>query len=283
MRGGRPVAILGARGMLGTDVTALLRRRNLEVRAYDLPELDIRREEDLQKAVSGCSVVINCAAYTNVEGAEKEEEAAMEINGRAAGLVGRAAAEAGASVLHISTDFVFDGMLERPYAETDLPHPISAYGRSKLEGEKELALSGCRYCIVRVEWTYGRAGIHFPGKILAAARSGRVLRVVEDQVGSPTATTEIAEVLADLLELPKFPEGIFHAAAAGYTSRYEMACFVCEVKGLRVPIEPCRSEEFPSAAKRPLNSRFDCRKLESLLGRAMRPWQEPLKDFLEQL
>ncbi|HOQ05890.1 MAG TPA: dTDP-4-dehydrorhamnose reductase [Anaerohalosphaeraceae bacterium] len=283
MNGTGPIVILGARGMLGTDLTACCLKHGLEVRAYDLPELDIRNEEDLKEAMNGCRAVVNCAAYTNVERAEQEPELAMQINAEAVGLLGRAAAWYGVPVMHISTDFVFDGTLERPYVETDPPNPLSAYGRSKWEGEKRLVSSGCRFCIVRVQWTYGRAGTNFVVKLLEAAKSRPVLRVVEDQVGSPTATSELAEVLVQMLGLPVFPEGVFHAAASGYTSRYEMARFICQVKGLPNSIEPCRTSEFPSAAKRPLNSRFDCRKLRSVLGKDMRPWQEPLREFLEQL
>lgn len=278
-----PIVILGARGMLGTDLTACCLKEGVNVKGYDLPELDIRNEGGLKKALEGCRAVVNCAAYTNVERAEQEPDLAMQINGDAVGRLGRIAASFGVPVLHISTDFVFDGTLERPYVETDPPNPLSAYGRSKWEGEKQLAASGCRFCIVRVEWTYGRAGNNFVLKLLEAARSRAVLRVVEDQIGSPTATSELAKVLVQMLSLPTFPEGIFHAAASGYTCRYEMACLICQVKGVGIPIEPCRTSEFPSAAKRPLNSRFDCGKLQGLLGRAMRPWQEPLKEFLEQI
>jgi dTDP-4-dehydrorhamnose reductase len=269
--------------MLGTDLTACCLKEGLSAEGYDLPEADIRNVEDLKRVLGGCRAVVNCAAYTNVERAEQEPGLAMQINGEAVGLLGRTAASLGVPVMHISTDFVFDGALERPYVETDLPNPINVYGRSKWEGEKRLAASGCRFCIVRVEWTYGRAGNNFVVKLLDAARSRPVLRVVDDQIGSPTATRELAEVLVQMLRLPTFPEGIFHAAASGYTSRYEMACFICQVKKIDIPIEPCKTAEFPSAAKRPLNSRFDCRKLQSLLGREMGPWQEPLKEFLEQL
>lgn len=278
-----PIVVLGARGMLGTDLTACCLKQGLEVQGYDLPELDIRNEGDLKEVIDGCRAVVNCAAYTNVERAEQEPELAMQINAEAVGLLGRLAASYGVPVMHISTDFVYDGTLDRPYVETDPPNPLSAYGRSKWEGEKRLASSGCRFCIVRVQWTYGRAGNNFVVKLLEAAKSRPVLRVVEDQVGSPTATSDLADVLVQMLMRPTFPEGIYHAAASGYTSRYEMARFICQVKGLPNSIEPCRTSEFPSAAKRPLNSRFDCCKLRTLLGKDMRPWQEPLKEFLEQL
>ena len=138
--------------------------------------------------------MINCAAYTNVDGAESQKELAHRVNGEAVGQLGRLAAERGKWVLHFSTDFVFDGELDRPYAETDAPNPINEYGRSKLAGERLLAQSGCSHCIVRLEWTYGTHGNNFVTKIIERARASGQLKVVDDQVGSPTATTEVAAV-----------------------------------------------------------------------------------------
>jgi len=269
--------------MLGTDLMAYCRTHQLDMKGYDLPELDIANRQQLQDIVAGSSLVINCAAYTNVDRAEAEEPLAMQVNGHAVGNLGRLAADANIPVIHISTDFVFDGMLDRPYVETDMPNPISAYGRSKLEGEKQLANSGCQYCLLRVEWTYGMAGTNFVKTIFDAAKTRPVLKVVDDQVGSPTATKEVAGVICRILQQEAFPEGLFHLAAGGYTSRYEMARFLCQAKGIGVKIEPCKTADFPSPARRPLNSRFSCEKLESLLGQTMRPWQDPLREFLEQI
>ncbi|MBM4103102.1 MAG: dTDP-4-dehydrorhamnose reductase [Planctomycetes bacterium] len=278
-----PVIVLGARGMLGTDLMECLRRRNIPAQGYDLPELDITNAGHVESVVGQAKQIINCAAYTNVEKAESEAELAFRVNGRAVGQLGRQAAKRNIPVLHISTDFVFDGMLDRPYAETDAANPLSAYGKSKYEGEKALSASGCRFCIVRLQWTYGRAGTNFVKKLLDTARAGKPLRVVDDQVGSPTATREAAEIVCRMMELPMSPEGIYHLAAKGYVSRYEMAQFVFETLKVGVNLNPCKTSDFPSAAKRPLNSRFNCGKLEKLLGTAMRPWQEPLREHLEQV
>jgi len=260
-----------------------LRRRNIPAQGYDLPELDITNAGHVESVVGQAKQIINCAAYTNVEKAESEAELAFRVNGRAVGQLGRQAAKRNIPVLHISTDFVFDGMLDRPYAETDAANPLSAYGKSKYEGEKALSASGCRFCIVRLQWTYGRAGTNFVKKLLDTARAGKPLRVVDDQVGSPTATREAAEIVCRMMELPMSPEGIYHLAAKGYVSRYEMAQFVFETLKVGVNLNPCKTSDFPSAAKRPLNSRFNCGKLEKLLGTAMRPWQEPLREHLEQV
>lgn len=277
------ICILGARGMLGTDLMACCRTLGIEVIGVDLPEFDLTNPEHLKNMVQENSLIVNCAAYTNVDRAEQEEEAAFQVNGYAVGTLGEIAAEADVPIIHISTDFVFDGKLNRPYIETDKPNPINVYGCSKLEGELNIGQSGCRCCILRVEWTYGRGGANFVKKILEAARTRRALRVVDDQIGSPTATREVADVICRIIRLDTFPEGIYHVAAEGYTSRYEMARFLCRMKDITVPVEPCRTADFSSPAQRPLNSRFHCTKLESLLGRTMRPWQDPLKEYLEQL
>jgi dTDP-4-dehydrorhamnose reductase len=278
-----PVIVLGARGMLGADLTECLRRRGVAARGYDLPEFDITNTEQVEGVVGQAKQIINCAAYTNVEKAESEAELAFQVNGLAVGELGRQAAKRNIPVLHIGTDFVFDGMLDRPYAETDVVNPLSVYGKSKYEGERALSASGCRFCIVRVQWTYGKAGINFVKKLLDTARAGKPLRVVDDQVGSPTATKEVAEILYRMMELPMFPEGIYHLAAKGDVSRYEMAQFIFDTLKMEVNLSSCKTSDFPSAARRPLNSRFNCGKLESLLGTAMRPWQEPLRKYLEQL
>lgn len=281
-RGGQ-ITVLGSKGMLGTDLMACCRDQNMNVQGYDLPDFNITDAQSLTKIVAVSSRIINCAAYTNVDRAEQEESLATRVNGSAVGDLARLAAAAGIPVIHISTDFVFDGMLDRPYLETDKPNPINAYGRSKLDGEKQLAAGGCRYCMLRVEWTYGRAGVNFVKKILEAAQTRPVLRVVDDQVGSPTATKEVAAVICTILKKKEFPEGIYHLAADGYTSRYEMARFLCRIKKIQTPIEPCKTADFPSPARRPLNSRFGCQKLQSLIGKKMKSWQDSLTDFLEQI
>jgi len=144
-----------------------------------------------------------------------------------------------------------------------------------------LAQSGCRHCIVRVEWTYGSAGNNFVTKLIRRAKSHDALKVVDDQIGSPTATTEVAKAICELLR--KRPEGIFHFASAGYVSRYEMARFILDKLSMDVDLLPCKTSEFPSAAARPLNSRFDCSKIASLLREPIELWQAPLEDFLRQL
>lgn len=275
------IVILGGRGMLGSDLASACERQGLNPTVLDLPEFDITNTDHLQQAVREAGVVVNCAAYTNVDGAESQAELAYRLNGEAVGQLGALARGADAYVLHISTDFVFDGRLDRPYVETDRPNPINTYGKTKLAGEQLLTQSGCRHGILRVEWTYGSSGVNFVTKLIQRAKTDKILKVVDDQVGSPTATTEVAKVICTLLN--ERPEGIFHYASAGYVSRYEMARFIVDKRSMNIDVVSCKTHDFPSPAARPLNSRFDCSKIQGLLGGPAEPWQGPLERFLGQL
>jgi dTDP-4-dehydrorhamnose reductase len=267
--------------MLGSDLAVACGNCGFNVRVVDLPEFDILNREQVRQAVDTADAIINCAAYTNVDGAESQKDLAHRVNGEAVGQLGRLAAERGKWVLHFSTDFVFDGDLDRPYTETDAPNPINEYGRSKLAGERLLEQSGCSRCIVRLEWTYGAHGTHFVNKIIERTRASGHLKVVSDQVGSPTATTEVAEAACKLLE--HRAEGLFHFANSGYASRFDVAKFITEQLSLDVEVTPCPSSDYRSPARRPLNSRFNCTKIQALLGEPIRPWQEPLAGFLRDL
>lgn len=277
----KTITILGGKGMLGSDLAVAASRHRLGVRVYDLPEFDITNPQQLESAVSESEIIVNCAAYTNVDKAESDIERANQVNGYAVGRLGQFAKEAHVPVVHISTDFVFDGTQQMPYVEADLPNPISVYGGSKLLGETLLSESGCQSCIIRVEWTYGKHGVNFITKIRAAAEKYDELKVVEDQIGSPTWTAEIADVLCDLLTMKEFPLGTFHVAARGCASRYEMTRYLFDRLGVKTKVLPCKTADYKTAAQRPLNSRFDCTKIETLLKRPMLGWQEMLDSFLD--
>ncbi|UCG57740.1 MAG: dTDP-4-dehydrorhamnose reductase [Phycisphaerales bacterium] len=275
------IAILGGKGMLGTDLTEICAREGYDVRVLDLPEFDVTDSRRMREALAAESTIVNCAAYTDVDGAESEAELAHRVNAEAVGRLGSLARETGAWLLHISTDFVFDGELDRPYVETDTPNPISEYGRSKLAGERLLAESDCAFCILRLEWTYGLRGRNFVTKLVERAKADGKLKVVDDQIGSPTATTEAGKAICELLR--RRPEGVFHFANAGYASRYEIAEFVFDKVPVDVDLSPCKTSDLVSPAQRPLNSRFDCSKITSVLGEPIPPWQVPLEGFLRRL
>ena len=167
------VIILGGKGMLGTDVAAECKSRGINFEVFDLPEFDITNEHQLLSVIHPAHTIVNCAAYTNVEKAETETELAFRVNAEAVGTLAASARKSGAWVLHISTDFVFDGKSDKPYTEKDIPHPINAYGRTKLAGERLLEENHCHHCIMRVEWTYGQNGDNFIKKILQKAKTSK--------------------------------------------------------------------------------------------------------------
>ncbi len=275
------IVVLGGKGMLGTDLVQILQQKNISVTSLDLPEFDITNKEHLEKAVENADIIINCAAYTNVEKAESEIDLAYKVNAEAVGNLAAIAKDTGSWVLHTSTDFVFDGSSDKPYLETDSTNPINAYGKSKLTGEQLLVDSGCKNCIIRIEWTYGLAGNNFVKKLIAAAKENENLRVVDDQIGSPTATTQVADVICRLIN--EKPQGLFHFANAGYVSRYEMAGFIFDKLDINVNLTPCKTSDYKTAAQRPLNSRFNCDKIKTLLGEDVEQWQKPLENFLRLL
>ena len=277
------VTILGGRGMLAGDLRQVARQRGLTAEIHDLPEFDITDDWQLKKIVSESEMIVNCAAYTNVEKAESDPEMADQVNGFSVGRLGEYAAQYDVPVLHISTDFVFDGAQEKPYRETDEPNPINVYGSSKWLGEKLLVESDGKHCILRIQWTYGKGGVSFITKILKAAKTQESLRVVDDQIGAPTHTAEVAQVICDFLEMDEFPVGLYHFAAGGSVSRYEMTRFLFENLGIKTPVTGCKTSDFKTAAKRPLNSRFCCEKIEDLLGQKIPIWQDMLKNYLETL
>ncbi|MBN2588514.1 MAG: dTDP-4-dehydrorhamnose reductase [Sedimentisphaerales bacterium] len=275
------IVILGGKGMLGTDLVEAFNEKNIDVQVFDLAEFDITNFIQLEEKIKNADIVINCAAYTNVDGAESEKELAYKVNAEAIGRLGEIARNNDIWVLHISTDFVFDGKGEKSYTETDSPNPISEYGRTKYEGEKLLAQSGCKYCIMRVQWTYGKAGNNFVSKLIHRAKTNDTVNVVDDQIGSPTATTEVSQTICKLMG--KKPTGLFHFASSGYVSRYEIAKFIFDKLSMNVNLLPCKTSDYVTPAARPLNSRFDCTKITELLGEKIESWQTVLERYLNNL
>jgi len=273
------VAIIGARGMLGSDLAPRLAAAGYDVVALDLPEFDLTRRELYPGRLAGAGLIVNCAAFTNVDLAESQGARAMLINGAAPGFLGEWAAQHKAYLIHISTDFVFDGCSGNPYRETDQPNPISVYGQSKLEGETAVLRACPGSAVLRLQWSYGRHGVNFISKLLDRARGGGELKVVGDQVGSPTWTGDTARAIERLAQARA--DGIYHFAASGSASRFEVAQFIARRLGLPNPIVPCASSDFQESARRPANSRFDTAKIRAVLGYAIPRWDESLAAFLD--
>lgn len=275
------ILVTGGRGMLGRDLVTLLTAQGFAVTVADLPDCDLRDAALLARLVSTADAIINCAAYTQVDKAEQDQELAVAVNARMPAKLATLAAQRGAYLLHISTDFVFDGSGDQPYAESATPAPLSVYGSSKLAGETAVAASGCEHAIVRIEWTYGAGSANFVRKVLDRARQPGDMKMVADQVGAPTWTRDVAAALLALLH--SRGTGLFHYAAQGYASRFEVAEFILREAGVRRPLLPCRTADFPAPARRPLNSRFNCARFDSCCPGLRRPWQAALREYLAAL
>lgn len=273
------VLIVGAKGQLGRD---LMRRfdGSHEVSGYDLPELDIANADQVRRIVDAHrpELVINAAAYTDVEKAEEDSETAFRVNRDGARVVAQAATEAGAPVVYYSTDYVFGGTQQRPYEPDDPVAPIGVYARSKREGEEATAAATDRYFIVRTAWLYGVGGNNFVEKILRAAASRPSLRVVEDEVGSPTFTHDLAAATEALCGTTAY--GTYHAVNEGACSRYEFAKEILRLAGMDVAVEPCASSEFPTKAERPLYSVLSNARLHAATRYTMRDWRGALNEYM---
>ncbi len=280
MRQGSTIGVTGGNGMLGRDLTALLREAGFIPLVFDLPEHDVTNRSDIEELVKRSDTVVNCAAYTAVDKAESDIQRCRAVNATAPGLLGKAAAEAGKRVIQISTDFVFGDSGDEPMSETHSTNPLSVYGATKLEGEQNLAASSADFAIIRIQWTYGLHGPNFISKIAELARKLDSLKVVDDQIGAPTPTTEVAKAILNILRSDT--TGLFHFASKGYASRFEVAKIILKELGINTPISPCSSDEFPTPAKRPRNSRFDCSKIDSILDIERPRWDDALKKFLNK-
>ena len=226
--------------------------------------------------------IINCAAYTAVDSAEEHRDAAFQINSYGPNWLGRVSQWTDARVLYISTDFVFDGQKSTPYTETDEPNPINVYGESKLQGEKSLMEAADTAVIVRSSWLFGANGKCFPTSIIQAAMQGKELRVVDDQIGIPTYTQDLAGALAHLVEINPEP-GIYNVANSGQANWHELAIATLAAADIEANITAISSEEWPAAAKRPKYSVLDCSKFQSLGLSSLPDWRDAVRRFVQEL
>jgi dTDP-4-dehydrorhamnose reductase len=225
--------------------------------------------------------VVNCAAYTDVDGAESARELAFAVNAGGAGHLGRACAESGSYLIHMSTDYVFDGEKAGAYEEDDPPSPLSVYGESKLAGEREIARSGARSLIVRTAWLYGHAGRNFVEFVLGALEEGKPLRIVDDQRGAPTSARDLAAVLRELAA--RRVEGVIHATNDGSCSWFEFAREILTASGGEADaVEPIASSDLDRPAPRPRNSVLSLGRLTAVLGWRPRAWNEAVRDYVEE-
>jgi dTDP-4-dehydrorhamnose reductase len=273
------LVVTGAAGMLGRDVVLAAANAGHEVAGFDYAELDVTDADAVARKLEQerPGVVVNCAAWTDVDGAEEAEEAATMVNGEGAGNVAAAAAELGAVVLYVSSDYVFDGAKGAPYVETDQPAPLSAYGRGKLAGEEATATANRRHFIVRSSWLFGAGGSNFVETMLRlAADHGEVL-VVRDQVGSPTYTWHLAHGLVRLIEGVEY--GIHHMAAEGECSWYDFAREIFEQAKVECRVLSATAEMLGRPAPRPPYSVLVSQREHAIL---LPLWQDGLAAYLAQ-
>lgn len=274
--------VMGAGGMLGADLVATLEERGAASTALSRRDLDITDESAVRTALQRCrpAVVINAAAYTNVDECETNSEQAFAVNARGVFNIARACSDVGAFVLHVSTEYVFDGRSERYYVEDDPVHPLGVYGKSKAEGERLLReILPDDHCIVRTQWLFGAHGRNFVEAILERALSAGRLTVVNDQFGSPTYTRDLAVACADLCE--KRARGTFHVTNSGFTSWFGFARAIVDAAGLAyVPVEAITSDELDRPAPRPAHAVLDTSKFRAFCGYTLRHWEEALQDYL---
>ena len=271
--------VVGADGQLGTDMARLLAPL-AAVTALTFQDLDITDRGSLTRVVESAlpDVIVNCAAYTAVDRAETEQDAAYRVNVLGARNVAQAARRVGARVVYFSTDYVFDGTASTPYDEEAPTGPLSVYGRTKLLGEQATREANPDHLILRLAWMYGSTGHNFVRTILRLAQEKDELRIVDDQVGSPTFTEDVVHQLWALLQ--DGASGTYHCVDTGSASWYEFASQIVRLSGNTVPVMPITSTEYPTAVRRPAFSVLSDRHLELEHLNIMRPWQGALQDCM---
>jgi dTDP-4-dehydrorhamnose reductase len=279
------LAILGAHGQVGRALTALARQQSIPHRAFSHAECDITDADSIRRALAGTSMAVNCAAYTAVGRAEIDAENAYRVNALGPQQIAIACAQADIALIHVSTDYVFDGENARPAREDDPPGPLSVYGRSKLAGEEKVREALAKNIILRTSWVFSPHGVNFVTTVLRLAQSQPELRIVADQTGGPTAAADIARAIlaiAQACEQPGFAAwGIYHFSGAPPVSWYEFARAIMGKRG--IPVIPVETKDFPQPARRPKNSVLDCSRILQTFGIAQPDWRPALASVCDAL
>ena len=275
--------MIGAKGMLGKDLMGVLLSSlpNDEVIGWDIEEIDIQKEEDTVFKIEKLrpDIMVHIAAYTDVDGCELNEEKAFAVNAEGTKHVALTASRCQAKMVYLSTDYVFDGNKREPYLESDSPHPLNVYGRSKWKGEQYVQELVKDPLIVRTQWLFGRYGKNFVTSILRQVEEKRVLSIVNDQIGSPTYTVDLAKAISALIQFDA--SGIFHVANSDLCTWYTFGQAILKLSGMdKVRVIPISSKELGRPAIRPSYSVLNCQKLKKKTGLTLRPWSEALKEYL---
>jgi dTDP-4-dehydrorhamnose reductase len=282
------VLLTGSNGQLGRELTRQLEKKKIDHVGYDIPEFDITDKDKITAIIAKerPTVIINCGALTNVDGCETQRELAMAINAAGPKYLAEIARDQDIVLVQVSTDYVFDGAgitvggALRPYLETDPIDPKTVYGESKAAGEKAVSETAPKYFIVRTAWLYGD-GNNFVKTMLELASKHPKLTVVNDQVGSPTSTVDLAAAIIDLIHTDHY--GLYHGTCEGQCSWYDFAVEIFRLSGIDIPVEPVTSEQFVRPAPRPKYSVLENKALNDLKMNHFRPWQDSLVEYLENL
>jgi dTDP-4-dehydrorhamnose reductase len=277
------ILLTGKNGQVGWELARSLAPLG-DVVAHDRASLDLADADALCRLIRDAkpAIIVNAAAYTAVDKAESELDVAFAVNAQAPRVLAEEARKLGALLVHYSTDYVFDGTKPDPYLETDATNPVGVYGRSKLQGELAIQASGCRHLIFRTSWVFGPRGGNFLLTMLRLSSERDELRIVDDQFGAPTSSGLIADATAHALRVGG-AEGLFHLTAAGLTSWCGFAREIFKTAGLNTVVKPITSAQYPTAARRPLNSSLDYAKLGKAFGFTPPPWQDGMLACLRSL
>jgi dTDP-4-dehydrorhamnose reductase len=277
------ILVIGAKGMLGRDLMGVLLSSfpNDEIFGWDIEEIDIQKEENTVFKIEKFRphIVIHIAAYTDVDGCESNEEKAFAVNAEGAKHVALGALRCQSKMVYLSTDYVFDGRKQEPYLESDPPHPLNVYGHSKWKGEQYVQELLKDVLIIRTQWLYGRYGKNFVTSILRQASEKIILSIVNDQIGSPTYTADLAKAISTLIQFNA--RGIFHVVNSDLCTWFTFGQAILKLSGMgKVRVIPISSKELARPAVRPSYSVLNCQKLKKETGLMLRPWSEALKEYL---
>ena len=277
------VLVTGYAGQLGYDTIRLLEARGIDCRGVDMADFDLTDGQAVKDYVQSYrpTAIVHCAAYTNVDKAESQPEICAAVNGMGTVNIVRAALAVGAKVVFISTDYVFPGTGDQPWKINDPYGPRNVYGMSKVQGEDAVRSLMTRYFILRTSWAFGKNGHNFVRTMLRLGKEKKEIRVVDDQIGSPTYTKDLARVICDMLPTEKY--GIYHVRNEGFISWFEFAKMIMEKAGLPCRVLPVPSSEYPTPAKRPLNSRLDGSRLAEAGFEPMPAVEDALDRYLEEI
>ncbi len=276
------IFVTGVKGQLGHDVVNELEKRGHQAVGVDVEEMDVTDEAAVRDVITRAApdAVIHCAAYTAVDAAEDQEDLCRQVNALGTRYVASVCRDLDCRLMYISTDYVFNGQGTRPWEPGDERQPLNVYGQTKYEGE--LAVEELKkYFIVRIAWVFGVNGKNFIKTMLNLGQTKDSLTVVDDQIGSPTYTLDLARLLVDMIETDRY--GRYHATNAGLCSWYEFACEIFRQAGMKVKVSPVSSDQYPAKAKRPSNSRMDQRKLRENGFEPLPPWQDALGRYLKEI